>query len=311
MEYLGVYDWFETTFPCYKIIFKLYFNNAERIIAIKETTKEENEKKYGINNDKYKILKNSINFDTLKIKNDKTPKKIKKFLIISRLEEEKKTSILNSILLFKKYYATNKKAQLTIVGNGNLMQLIIDETKDIESVTKILGERNDILPIISENDIIVALDRCILEAIAMRKLALISGYDQIKELVTPKNIKIASNENFSGVGLQNRSIEELVDEIKRINKNDIQNIVNENYKYAYDNLNINKNIYFITNPENIKIEMDAKKTMESIIELQNMYVSEEQYANKIYKESKEMQKWMETQIENRDKEIEELKNSIN
>ena len=46
-----------------------------------------------------------------------------------------------------------------------------------------LGARNDIAHIISQNDIVVSLDRCILEAITMKKLAIISGYDSMKELI--------------------------------------------------------------------------------------------------------------------------------
>ena len=42
-----------------------------------------------------------------------------------------------------------------------------------------------------DNDIVIGLDRCILEAIATKRIAVISGYENITEIVTKDNIEVA------------------------------------------------------------------------------------------------------------------------
>lgn len=303
----GAYDWFEKCFSCYKIMFKLFFSNAERIIAIKETTRKENEERYQIDPNKYKIINNSIDFDKFKIEGSREPETVEKFLIIGRLAEEKEKSIKNAIQLFKQYYKENRKARLTIVGDGQLKEKIKKEIEDIREVTNMLGERNDIAKIISENDIVIALGRCILEAIAMKRLALISGYEQLNEIIVPSNMKQAIEKNFNGEGLKEYNAEELTRKIRGLDANTIKSIVEQNYQYAYENLNASKNIYIIEEPEKIKTEMDTESTMKSIIELENMYVSHVEYTDKLYKECKKTEEWYKEQMIKKEKELEQLK----
>lgn len=300
----GVFDIYEKNYRCSKTMFKLYFQNAEKIIAIKEKTKKENMEKYKIEERKYKIIKNSINFDKFKVNENRIPEKIEKFLIISRLSEEKEISLKNAIQLFKKYYESNKNARLTIVGDGNIENIIKNEIKDIKDVAKMLGKRSDIAQIMSENDIVIGLDRCMLETITMKKIAVISGYDNIKEIVKPENIEAASNDNFGGKGLKENEIDSIVEELKNLNPEAIKEIVEKNYKYAYENLNSEKNIYIIENPSNINLGIDTKTSMESLVEMEELFAESLEYADKVYNDCKESQKWFEGQIENRDKEIE-------
>ena len=58
----------------------MYFKYAEKIVAIQEKSKIENKKKFCINDDKYLIIKNSIDFDKFKINDNDIPKKIENFL---------------------------------------------------------------------------------------------------------------------------------------------------------------------------------------------------------------------------------------
>lgn len=306
----GVFDIYEKNYRCSKTIFKLYFQNAQKIIAIKEKTKQENMDKYKIEESKYKIIKNSINFDKFQVNGNKVPEKIEKFLIISRLSEEKEISLKNAITLFKKYYELNNNARLTIVGDGNIEDTIKNEIKDIKNVAKMLGKRNDIAKIMSEHDVVIGLDRCMLETITMKKIAVLSGYDNMKEIVKPENIETASNDNFGGKGLKENDIDQIVEELRKLNAEEIKEIVEKNYEYAYENLNSEKNIYIIEEPSNIKLNIDTKTAMESLVEMEELFAESLEYADKVYKDCKENQKWFEGQIENKDKEIEELKKSL-
>ena len=62
-EIKGTYDWFEKNYLSYNIMFNLYFELAQKIITITEAVKEENKTKYNIQDNKYLVMKNSIDFD--------------------------------------------------------------------------------------------------------------------------------------------------------------------------------------------------------------------------------------------------------
>ena len=246
---------------------------------------------------------NSIDFNEFKVERNSIPKKIEKFLIISRLAKEKEKSINNAISLFKEYHKKNNSATLTIVGDGEIKDNIKIQIQDLQDSVKMLGARNDIPQIMSEHDVIIALDRCILEAITMKKLAIISGYETLKELITITNVEKASDENFGG---KDCTIDELIEQLLNLNENEIKVIVEQNYEFAYRNLNIEKNVYVLEDTSNLNIQFDVKNTMKNIIKLQNIYDEQVNYTDKIYKECKKAEQWYQGQIEARDKQIDEL-----
>lgn len=303
-----ILGWFEQVNCSYKELLKLYFKYAYKIIAIQEKAKKMNQEKFGFPDDKYLIIKNAINFDKFKVDENKIPEKIEKFLIISRFAVEKEQSILNAINLFKDYYKINKNARLTIVGDGELKEKIENEIKDIKAVTNMLGARNDIAQIISQNDIVISLDRCILETIAMKKLAIVSGYDEIKELITSENIDKASNNNFNGDNLKIIQNEELIEELKNIDSNRIKEIVEKNYEYAYENLNSNKNFYIIENPQKRELDIETIEILKNFMAIVEDVSKNILYTDKIYNDCQDAIKWFEGQIKLKDKEIEDLTN---
>lgn len=303
----GVLEWFEQVNYSYKELLKLYFKYAYKIIAIQEKAKKMNQEKYSFPDDKYLIIKNGIDFNKFKVNGNQIPQKIEKFLIISRFGLEKEKSILNAIDLFKEYYKTNKEARLTIVGDGEIKEKIENEIKDIKDVTTMLGARNDIAEIISQNDIVASLDRCILETIAMKKLAIVSGYDEMKELITSENIEKASNNNFNGDNLKTQQNEEIKEELKNIDSNKIKEIVEKNYEYAYENLNSNKNFYIIENPQKIELSIDAIGILKKFMNMAEDVSKNILYTEKVYNDCQDTKKWFEGQLELKNQEIENLK----
>lgn len=303
----GTYQHYENNIKSYKELLKLFFNYAERIIAIQEKSKLYNIEKYNLPNEKYKIIRNSIDFDKFKVKDNKIPQNIKKFLIISRLQEEKKPSIYNAIELFKAYHKKYNDSTLTIVGDGQIKKDVEMQISDIKASVNMLGKRNDIPQIISEHHIIVGLDRCILEAITMKRLAIISGYEKMKEVITSQNIDEASKNNFNGDNLKDTTIEQLIETIESLNLEDIRKIVEENYKFAFENLNIENNVYVIENPENISINIKNTELIETIMRLMELFSETIDYTDNVYEECKKSQKWFEGQLIAKENEIEKLK----
>ena len=294
----GVYEWFEKCFIGYDSIFEIFFNMAEKIVAITESAKEENMKHYNIKDDgKYIVINNSIKFDRRLKQNNNIPHNITNFLIVSRFGNEKLTSIRNAIKIFKEYNKKHKESKLTLVGGGEYENEVKKELEDIKEYTNFLGARNNVLDIMLDNDIVIGLDRCILEAIATKRIAVISGYENITEIVTKDNIEVASGENFSGRGLKEKTVNEIVQELEQLKSKQIEKIVSTNFEYIYKNLNCEKNIYVLREAK--KVNTDSKIWYSNIVKLINEIVISKETNDKIWK----AKLYLEEQNENKDKVI--------
>lgn len=302
----GTYVWFEKNYVGFNAIFNMYFNFASKIIAITNEAKMENMERYHIREDKYIIVNNSINFkDNDFLDENNAPKEIKKFLIVSRLAKEKEKSLINAIDIFREYIKLEGNAQLAILGDGAYRESIENACKDISNSVKMLGARNDVQDIMLESDVVIALDRCILEAVANKRIAVISGYEEIKDLVQPENIKEAAIENFSGRNLKSNSAEEIALKLKQLDNKKIEEIVCKNYRFAYENLNVRKSIYLLED-EKAKYEIDAKMFFSFTKNLTENIIKEKKYLTKVYNDCKENQKYFEGQIQKLELQKEEL-----
>lgn len=232
----NMYDWYEKTYSFFKDLLKIYFENASKIIAISNPAAKYVKERYHVNEEKFTVLKNSINLDEYKSSSNENKKE--KFVLISRLSNEKLQSVKNGIDLFDIYNNPNKT--LTIVGAGDKRKELEEyaKTKASKDRIKFIGAKNNVKDIIDENDIVLGLDRVILEALAMKKIAVQIGYDKPKQIITMKNIELESNEGFCGENLESTDIETLAKVLENENIN-----VEENYEFVKNNLNIEKNIY--------------------------------------------------------------------
>lgn len=240
-----VFEWFMSHYQIYKNLFQIYFDNANRIITITQNVKDNLVKTFNIKKEKVEIINNCIDFNSI-IVSDKV-NSMSKFLIISRMADEKKVSIINSINLFKKYLE-KKDATLTIVGDGPIMNYIIKYVNDENLTNKVnfVGASNDTFKYIDENDIILGIDRCILEAICFKKVAIVSGYDGLKGIVDSSNINKFFEENFSGNNFKNINETNIIEKLSKI---DIKTIVDDNYQFVKENCNINDKDFFTKNNE--------------------------------------------------------------
>lgn len=311
----GYYTW---NYPIYKVIFPIYFKNAYKIIAITPKTIENSKNKYKIPIEKYEVVHNGIDFDIYKNENPKYEGNINTVVIISRICDEKLNSIFEGIDIFKKILDKYHNARLEIIGGGNKKSQVEEYLRkfnlnykdgvDNEFKVNFLGEQNDIIKYLKQADLLLGIDRCILEAISMKVPAVITGYDGIKGLVTKDNIDLAIEENFSGDNMPTIDINDCVNQIFEL-ENNRKEVIEEIYKIALEKLDCYKN--YINIPEDSKVEFDwidlmniLKKCSDLIEEQSKDIKAKYEWIQKIEKENKDL--WEEKQkLEEKQQKIKE------
>ena len=255
-------EYYTWNYPIYKSIFHIYYKNAYKIIAITPKVAERTQKEYSLEKEKYAIVHNGIDFNIYKNETPNYNNSIKKVLIVSRIDEDKLSTIYNGIEVFRQLLKIDKEAKLYIVGGGNAEEKVIKYLEDIglkhsyeneDATVKLLGKQSDVIKYLKDADIFLGVDRCALEAIAMKIPVIITGYDGIKGLLTTKNMNIALEENFSGFNMPTISMEECINDILNLKENK-KKIVDEVYEIAKEKLDCYNN--YITIPENQKINID-------------------------------------------------------
>jgi len=247
------YDWMMRLYSSYRDMLNMYLRNAYKIIAITENVKKYNMELFKIPDNKYLVINNSINLKLFNNDENNINFPIKKFLLISRLSKEKEQSIKNGIELFAKYNECQKDSELRIVGSGPILKEIENyiKEKNYKNIN-FIGRSSEIEKEISNSDIVLGLGRCIIEAMASKKICCIIGYEKLKPIISKDNIEKAMFENFSGRGLPDETIDSIIKQIREKEKEEIKKIVNDNYKVIKEKLDLEKNIYIIS--ENIKVD---------------------------------------------------------
>ena len=312
---LGVYDLELKMGNISNEFLKLYYRFAYKIITIAEFSKEENKKRFNMPDNKYEVIPNCIDFK--KFESKKTID-VNKVLLISRLETDKEKVILNGLKFFKEYKTLNPNAKLTIVGGGEKENNVKEQLRKFKIEYKILGAITNVKEVIDNNGIILGVDRCIQEAIAMKKYAIITGYENFQGLVLPNNIEEFSKNNFSKKDEKGSDYKEVAKKIYQLKEKEKNAIVEGNYNWLIKNRNIQNNLYEIININEIKNPLkniDYKEVIEILFgELQYMHTwmqkeidrgwdvrqkTEDYYLNR--------EKWNEKQEKNKDNEIQKLK----
>lgn len=270
----AVYDWFEHTFFIYKKAFPLFFGQAERIIAITPEAKEFHQKRYKIEEEKYQIIPNSLNFKTYETGEERKELALKKWFMISRFSKEKMMSIKNGIDLFIEYAnkKSNSSLQLTIVGDGEKRRELEEYCKEVNLRNhriRFYGSSNEVPELMRDQDVVIALDRCVLEALAMKKIAIISGYQELKGIVNKENIEQELQENFSGKGLETKTKQEIIETIESMSLQDQKNLVDSNYQYIRTRLDANMNGYIIEKPIKKLISSREKELLLNFLRSEN------------------------------------------
>ena len=306
------FDWFESQSEILKQNLKEFFDYSYKIIVINDSTKEYLMKKYEIKDDKIKYIRNSINFD--EYKSSREIDKIKNVLILGRMHDIQLESRINGVLLFKELsnlYGENLK--LRIAGDGPKREEIEELVKK-ENIGNVefLGEISNVKEEINNSEIVIGVGRCILEAMAMKRIAVISSYKGMKQFVSKDNINTELDENFVGTHLEQIDIKELAKKIKELDKASINKIVNDNYKIIKERLDINNNIYTcdITN-----YKYDISDNLYKIMMRNSKNISDklDRTINKMdndWKEHLKYKEWMESREKNFEEQIQEQQRII-
>lgn len=301
------YTW---NYPIYKQLFPIYFKNAYKIIAITPKVAEFTQKEYNIEKSKYEIVHNGIDFNIYNNENPNYEGEVKKAVIISRFYNEKINTILEGIEIFNKLLETYPTAKLEIVGAGEekarinkyLQELQIYYANNNEEATvNFVGEQNNIITYLQDADLLLGVDRCALEGIAMKVPVVITGYSGIKGLITKENINLSSEENFSGDNMKTISLEECINQILQLSEKR-QEIVEYNYNFATEKLNCFKNYINVEDEVNNKFEWidifkDIEESTNTIEEQSKDIKAKYEWIQKIEKENEK--------LENKNRELQE------
>lgn len=317
------YTW---NYPIYKQLFPIYFKNAYKIIAITPKVAEFTQKEYNIEKSKYEIVHNGIDFNIYNNENPNYEGKIEKAVIISRFYNEKINTILEGIEIFSKLLETYPTAKLEIVGAGEEKEKIDKYLQELqiyyannneEATVNFVGEQNNIITYLQDADLLLGVDRCALEGIAMKVPVVITGYSGIKGLITKENINLSSEENFSGDNMKTISLEECINQILQLSEKR-QEIVEYNYNFATEKLNCFKNYINVEDEVNNKFDwIDIFKDIEkntNIIEEQSKDIKAKyEWIQKIEKENKKLEsknRELQERLKKLEEENEDLKKEL-
>lgn len=320
MGILNTYDWYLGNLNITKTFLKAYFQNAYKIIGIAKQTIEENIKLFDIEEEKYKLIPNSIDFKEF-CNNKLQENYSNKLLLITRLDKDKGNGVKNAIKFFKEYKNYKSDVTMDIIGDGAEKDKIEKEIQNQGLNIKLLGPKNNVSEFIKDYDIILGVGRCIQEAIAMRKLGIIFGYDNFNGPVIYENIVDVAKTNFSGRGLPKKDYKETIKWLKDLTSDQLKEIIDKNYNWLYENRNIENNIYEVKNitdakenAENLNYSDLLKLLFEEIGNIQRKYNKDVKNAWDV-KESTEdfylnREKWDKNQLQEKDKQISELRKEI-
>jgi len=245
---------------------------AQSFAYVSEETKDFYESKFGLEEQKGVILKNSVHIDE-KIQ---PVNSIEKFLILTRIDTEKLNSIKAGINFYKEFYTRNKNKEnlrLDIIGTGNcvdeLKQFIEEDLNNYN--INILEATDDTNAKIKNYDVLIGMGRSIIEAMSLKKFAILTNYDNYIGVIntTDNKIQKTAYANFSGRNMEKGNINSDIDYLLNLSKDQIIEIAENNYRYIEENNNISKNIIgFINSVKKDYInETKREKDLEEYLKL--------------------------------------------
>ena len=239
----GTLHWYLKYVSIFRSLFPIFFENASKIIAITKPVKKEHQELFKLKDDKYLIINNSLDFKKFPdIEIPKIPKKYKKLLLFGRVSEQKRNSIETAIKFYnwsKENYNPNMK--LTVVGDGEIFDEIVNKYKNTDIVFK--GAVSDMKSQIEKADILLGVDRCMLEAVGSKKPAVICGYNENVSLITKEKLDTCIEENFGGYSLKDDK-----EEIFNMSIDDMKKNIEDCYQYIRKELSITDCVYLDIKP---------------------------------------------------------------
>lgn len=217
------------------------FENSQKYIYISEEVKKFYEEKYLLNPKKGTICVNSLNHDLISKYKAIVPditNTIKKFVIISRIDNDKFNSIMSSIEFFKIYSDEYKKRHnneepvLDIIGDGaaiNELKMNINKFASNYNIN-LLGYSTNVLTDLQKYDVVLAMGRGILEAILCKKIPILVSYNGKMLIVNNSNYNNIKKTNFSGRNIELNDRVTVASELLLLDKKSMIKILEKNFK---------------------------------------------------------------------------------
>lgn len=191
-------------------LYKHITTYGEFVISVSNDIKKHIVDKFGVSASNIEIIPNGINIDKFRkkdididfLKDNNLKKDSIKLMIVSRMDGQLgqlAIDLVNNIDKIK----SKSLLELIVVGDGDRFDEINDLGKNKDNV-KILGKRNDIDKILNVSDIVVAVSRSALEAMACEKIVVLAGGEGYLGLFNEKIVDKAILDNFTGRNCKDR-----------------------------------------------------------------------------------------------------------
>lgn len=200
---------------------------GEEIISISEDVKQHLIDRFGIKEEKVTIIENGIDtyvfstqFKNLNLVNQLgLNEDAIKVLCVSRLSGALADLMIQIIKSFPKLSKELGKVELIIVGDGDNYEEVKNISKEIDPTgksIKLLGKRTDISEIMNMADVVIAVGRTALEAMAVEKPVILAGAEGYMGLLSPENYDLAKSTNFTGRNIgylrtEDKFVNEIID----------------------------------------------------------------------------------------------------
>lgn len=170
---------------------------AAKVFAVSETVADAAALCFGTPRQDIAIIPNPLDFERFSPRGPALPKRA---LLLSRLDPDKQASVLGALDLFQAIRALRSDWTFTVAGSGPLRTLVEDRCRDLGIEVDLPGFRQDTASLIAEHGMVAGMGRVVLEAMAMQRIAVVSGLEGLNEVVTPANFTSHRLSNFCGVG---------------------------------------------------------------------------------------------------------------
>lgn len=204
---------------------------GDEIIAVSEDVKQHLVDNFGVKEEKITIIENGIDTDVFRktYKDSSLTEELGleedsiKILCISRLSGTLADLVIQIIKSFPSLARVlGQKVQLIIVGDGDNYEEVKNVYKQIDprgKSIKLLGKRTDIPEIMNSADLVIAVARAALEAMAVEKPVILAGGEGYMGLLSPQNYNLAKSTNFTGRNIGHLGgEEEFINEVEKLFK---------------------------------------------------------------------------------------------
>ena len=215
---------FSTALP-----FKILSNWGEEALAVSEDIKDYLIKNYGYDPEKVFVTINGIDLDKFSAETDssvflkefKLDDQKKRVLSISRLDKDRSLPAHRLIECAERLYELNRKLEIVIAGNGDDYYNVKAKAEEVnkrlgKKLIIMTGSRTDINALVAGADIVVAVSRSALEAMAAERPVVLAGNEGYAGIFREDILEVSVITNFCFRGFGETTADELYADLMKL-----------------------------------------------------------------------------------------------